>query len=50
MAATDASVTTVISDGPFGVMPPWIERLGETQVRAVAAYVHQLGGGEEATQ
>lgn len=31
----------------FGVMPPWGERLGEAQVRAVAAYVHGLGGGEE---
>jgi cytochrome c oxidase cbb3-type subunit 3 len=31
-----------------GVMPPWNERLGEAQVRAVAAYVHSLGGGERA--
>ncbi|WGH78069.1 cytochrome-c oxidase, cbb3-type subunit III [Jannaschia ovalis] len=30
----------------FGIMPPWGERLGEAQVRAVAAYVHGLGGGE----
>ncbi|WP_179379340.1 cytochrome-c oxidase, cbb3-type subunit III [Jannaschia marina] len=30
-----------------GVMPPWGERLGEAQVRAVSAYVHALGGGEE---
>lgn len=30
----------------FGVMPPWTERLSEAQVRAVSAYVHQLGGGE----
>ena len=29
-----------------GVMPPWGERLGEAQVRAVSAYVHSLGGGE----
>lgn len=29
-----------------GVMPPWIDRLAEAQVRAVAAYVHGLGGGE----
>lgn len=27
-------------------MPPWEDRLGEAQVRAVAAYVHGLGGGE----
>jgi cytochrome c oxidase cbb3-type subunit 3 len=31
-----------------GVMPPWSERLGEAQVRAVSAYVHALGGGERA--
>ncbi|RYH02603.1 cytochrome-c oxidase, cbb3-type subunit III [Salipiger sp. IMCC34102] len=29
-----------------GVMPPWGDRLGEAEVRAVAAYVHGLGGGE----
>ena len=29
-----------------GVMPPWGDRLGEAQIRAVAAYVHGLGGGE----
>jgi cytochrome c oxidase cbb3-type subunit 3 len=32
----------------FGVMPPWVERIGEANVRAVSAYVHQLGGGENA--
>ncbi|MHA6344204.1 cytochrome-c oxidase, cbb3-type subunit III [Roseivivax sp. CAU 1761] len=41
------SVATLIAEGPFGVMPPWGERLGEPSVRALAAYVHQLGGGEE---
>ncbi|WP_273522400.1 cytochrome-c oxidase, cbb3-type subunit III [Rhodosalinus sediminis] len=30
----------------FGVMPPWQNRLEEHEIRAVAAYVHQLGGGE----
>jgi cytochrome c oxidase cbb3-type subunit 3 len=30
----------------YGVMPAWSDRLTEAQVRAVAAYVHQLGGGE----
>lgn len=36
----------------FGVMPPWSAeaspagRLTEAQIRAVALYVHQLGGGE----
>jgi len=30
----------------FGVMPAWNSRLSEAEVRAVAAYIHQLGGGE----
>ncbi len=30
----------------FGVMPAWGERLSEAEVKAVSAYVHQLGGGE----
>ena len=29
-----------------GVMPAWSSRLSEAQIRAVATYVHQLGGGE----
>ena len=29
-----------------GVMPPWNQRLSEAEIRAVAVYVHQLGGGE----
>lgn len=30
----------------FGVMPAWGPRLTDAEVNAVAAYVHQLGGGE----
>ena len=30
----------------FGVMPAWADRLSESDIRAVATYVHQLGGGE----
>ncbi|MEQ9260349.1 MAG: cytochrome-c oxidase, cbb3-type subunit III [Roseovarius sp.] len=30
----------------YGVMPPWNQRLSEAEIRAVATYVHQLGGGE----
>lgn len=40
------AVRATIVNSRFGVMPPWGERLGEANVRAVAAYVHQLGGGE----
>ena len=30
----------------YGVMPNWDSRLSEAEIRAVSAYVHQLGGGE----
>jgi len=46
-ASDGASLTTLISEAPFGVMPPWQDRLGQHGVRALAAYVHQLGGGED---
>lgn len=35
-----------ISDARFGVMPAWGQRLSTSDVNAVAAYVHGLGGGE----
>jgi cytochrome c oxidase cbb3-type subunit 3 len=35
-----------IANSRYGVMPAWSARLSESQVKAVAAYVHQLGGGE----
>jgi cytochrome c oxidase cbb3-type subunit 3 len=44
---SEADITETIRYSRFGVMPPWEERLGEAQIRAVAAYVHGLGGGEE---
>jgi len=41
----DTLVETV-TNSRFGVMPAWSSRLTEAQIRAVAVYVHQLGGGE----
>ena len=41
-----ATITRIVHDGPFGVMPAWSGRLSEADIRAVAAYVHGLGGGE----
>lgn len=41
-----ASLTDTVTYSRFGVMPPWTNRLSEAQIRAVATYVHQLGGGE----
>ncbi len=34
----------------FGVMPSWTDRLSEAEIRAVATYVHGLGGGETAVE
>ena len=47
-SSDDASLHRLISQGPFGVMPAWGDRLGEHGVRALTAYLHQLGGGEDA--
>ena len=41
-----AEIETSVRNGPFGVMPAWGLRLDEAEVKAVAAFVHQLGGGE----
>jgi len=41
-----ATLTETVTNARFGVMPAWAGRLKEEQVRAVALYVHQLGGGE----
>lgn len=35
-----------VSSSRYGVMPAWEGRLDEAEIRAVSAYVHQLGGGE----
>ncbi|MBE0412977.1 cytochrome-c oxidase, cbb3-type subunit III [Yoonia sp.] len=41
------TLTYTVTNSRFGVMPPWSNRLSEAEIKAVAAYVHQLGGGEE---
>ncbi len=40
------TITRIVTEGPFGVMPAWSGRLSEADIRAVATYVHGLGGGE----
>ncbi|WP_411891590.1 cytochrome-c oxidase, cbb3-type subunit III [Yoonia sp. SDW83-1] len=42
----EASLEETVRYARFGVMPPWGERLSEAEIKAVTAYVHQLGGGE----
>jgi cytochrome c oxidase cbb3-type subunit 3 len=41
----DAVIAT-ITNARAGVMPAWAHRLSEAQIRQVALYVHDLGGGE----
>jgi cytochrome c oxidase cbb3-type subunit III len=41
-------ITETIVNARFGVMPPWAQKLTEDEIRAVATYVHSLGGGEAA--
>lgn len=40
------TVVATVTDARFGIMPAWGHRLTEADVRAVAVYVHSLGGGE----
>jgi len=41
-----ATVTHTVTYARYGIMPNWDAKLSKPQLRAVAAYVHQLGGGE----
>lgn len=40
------SLHETVTNARFGVMPAWGQRISEADVRAVATYVHGLGGGE----
>jgi len=42
----EATIRESVQNGLFGIMPGFSERLPEAQVRAVAAYIHQSGGGQ----
>jgi cytochrome c oxidase cbb3-type subunit 3 len=41
-----AALTYTVTNARFGIMPGWQDRLSEAEIRAVALYVHQLGGGQ----
>ncbi len=43
------TIIETISFSRYGVMPAWETRLDPITVRALAVYVHSLGGGEEET-
>ncbi|MFW2543324.1 cytochrome-c oxidase, cbb3-type subunit III [Primorskyibacter sp. 2E107] len=40
------AIHETVMNSRYGVMPNWNERLSEAEIRAVATYVHGLGGGE----
>ena len=40
------TIRETVTNGRRGVMPSWNTRLSEAEIRSVATYVHQLGGGE----
>lgn len=44
--SSEESIRTQIRNPRHGVMPGWLDRLGETTVKQLAVYVHSLGGGE----
>jgi len=43
---TPEAIRHSVVNARFGVMPGFDNRLREAEIRAVAAYVHQLGGGQ----
>ena len=45
-SGTREAVTETITKARYGVMPAWQPRLSDAEIKAVALYVHQLGGGE----
>ncbi|MFQ5438266.1 MAG: cytochrome-c oxidase, cbb3-type subunit III [Paracoccaceae bacterium] len=40
------TITETITKARYGVMPAWAGQLSESQIRQVAIWVHQQGGGE----
>lgn len=42
----EATIVETISNGRSGVMPAWVGRLDPSTIKAMAVYVHSLGGGQ----
>jgi cytochrome c oxidase cbb3-type subunit 3 len=42
----EAAIVETITNGRAGVMPAWIGRLDPVTIKALAVYVHSLGGGK----
>ena len=43
--STEAQIAAQIRNPKHGVMPAWVDRLGEPTIKQLAVYVHTLGGG-----
>lgn len=43
---TEEAIRYSVVNARFGIMPGFVGRLRDGEIRAVAAYVHQLGGGQ----
>ena len=41
----EASIVETITNARAGVMPAWVDRLDPVTIKALAVYVHTLGGG-----
>ena len=44
--STEAEIASQIRTPKHGVMPSWVDRLGEPVIKQLAVYVHTLGGGQ----
>jgi cytochrome c oxidase cbb3-type subunit 3 len=42
----EATIVETITNGRSGVMPAWVGRLDPATIKALAVYVHTLGGGK----
>lgn len=42
----EAAIIEVVTNGKNGVMPAWVDRLDPATLKALAIYVHSLGGGQ----
>jgi cytochrome c oxidase cbb3-type subunit 3 len=42
----EATIIETVTNGRAGVMPAWIGRLDPSTIKAMAVYVHSLGGGK----
>lgn len=45
--SSKAAIVDGLTNGRGGVMPAWAGRLDESTIKALTAYVHKLGGGEQ---